>query len=95
MSWRRRSSNGNGQAVVQSKPEPDSAAIYFQLQAIAQDMRTLSAVIQDVRHEQTLYHSAAEKVGYGRHGEVTQALEEYRNQVVDYQQAVERRLPAA
>jgi len=55
----------------------------------------MSQLLQDVRREQSAYHSAGEKVGSIRYDQTLRSIEEVRNVVVDHQQAVERRLPAA
>jgi len=87
-----RRANGHGKAVA---PTQDGGALYFQLAALAQDVRTLSQLVQDVRSEQTHYHSGAEKVANIRHDQVVRSIEAQRDALVDHQQAVERRLPAA
>jgi len=81
---RRGNGNSNGTAI--------SVREFGTLQG---DVRTMSQLLQDVRREQSAYHSAGEKVGSIRYDQTLRSIEEVRNVVVDHQQAIERRLPAA
>jgi hypothetical protein len=80
-----RRSNGNGGKVVVPQ---DQAAYYFQLTAIAQDVKELS-------RDLSRYASAAENAARDRHDVLVRGLELMNDRIVDHQQAVERRLPAA
>jgi len=80
-----RRANGNGQAKA---PAQDSAAVYYQLTAIAQDVKELS---RDLSH----YASATETAARDRHHLLVRGLELTNDRITDHQQAVERRLPAA